>query len=138
MWSRGTLGCPVCFETRYVWEGIHRECGARSFTSLMMNLIYLRLMAQAIESHSMHAVLFESGHDYFAHPRTDALAYLNLDPKNPDAGALNLLAQHSAGVGLPVVTRSHHEYLCQFAEFHFDNSPGNASLRPGSRGFILV
>jgi FixJ family two-component response regulator len=67
------------------------------------DLIYLRLMAQAIESHGMHAVLFDSGHDYLAYRRSDALACLILNPQIPDADALDLLAQHSAGMGPPVV-----------------------------------
>jgi FixJ family two-component response regulator len=62
-----------------------------------------RSMAQTVESHGMHAVLFVSGRDYLAHPRPDALACLILDPQLPDADALDLLAQHSAGVGPPIV-----------------------------------
>jgi FixJ family two-component response regulator len=67
------------------------------------DLIDRRLMAQAIEAHGMQPVLFESGQDYLDHPRTDALACLILDPLLPDADALDLLAQHSAGVGPPIV-----------------------------------
>jgi FixJ family two-component response regulator len=73
------------------------------------DLTDLRLMAQAIESHGMQPILFKSGQDYLAHPRTDALACLILDPLLPDADALDLLAQHSTGVGPPIVLVSSHE-----------------------------
>jgi FixJ family two-component response regulator len=68
----------------------------------------LRSMSQAVESHGMQPVLFESGQDYLAHPKADAPGCLILDALLPDVDALDLLAQHSAGVGPPIVLISSH------------------------------
>jgi FixJ family two-component response regulator len=67
------------------------------------NPTYLRLMGQAVDSHGMHAVLFDCGRDYLAYPRADAIACLILDPQLPDVDAFDLLAKAAAGIGPPII-----------------------------------